>query len=524
MEQVAIQWFVQEGSLHPDGFDPARSCVVFLPDGGHWIKEGDFVFLPLLFREHSNLSSCIDSLRVKKISGFCILARTESEIPPGVEEYARNSTIPGGYACIDRIRNSLTGSFLIEQLKYNLLEFSRNKEYSLDNIIKMIDFSLGTETEILTHSFAPLLSSRRETAKAPDRKEPPFYDWAREIRNLLNQKMKFYTPGQFSFDHDYFFGFPLLVRTSCQGYIFFKAGPVLSIAEAEKLNDILPFILMSFTAEVYRNVNSRRQLEDFIRGVLFGFYNNDSTLAREADLYHIPYNLNRFVWILRLFPGQTSLDNYSIPQIFVHRITSIITSCFPHEICLYDQTQIICIHTKDSESDESLKRKYHNLIRKTEDTILGFDCVIGVSRAYKSLYDLKNAYKDALFSVRMGTLIFKRTKKFYSYDDLLIYHLLYDQVDNPILHRLYTNSIKTIALHDEKKGDRLQDTVRALIKTNYNIKETSATLNIHRNTLYQRLDKIQELLGFSLKTSEGRLVLQLGEAMDSIMKDYLKKS
>ena len=123
----------------------------------------------------------------------------------------------------------------------------------------------------------------------------------------------------------------------------------------------------------------------------------------------------------------------------------------------------------------------------------------------------------------MARLIFKENKKFCSYDDLLIYHLLYDQVDNPILHRLFANTIKPIDIHDRDKDDLLRETIKALIEHNYNMKQAANALNIHRNTLYQRIEKIEEILGFSLRSSRGRLVLQLGETLDLIMKGFLKQ-
>jgi sugar diacid utilization regulator len=281
---------------------------------------------------------------------------------------------------------------------------------------------------------------------------------------------------------------------------------------------------MNLTVEIDKRINSKRRKEEFLWRVLFGYYNNDRTLVGEADLYDIQYTLNRFVWILRIFPdGIDATTNYSVPQVFVNRITNIIAAFFPKDISIYDHTQIICIHVKDNEKDESLTTKYNKLIRRIEEHLQGFSCMIGVSRAYGNLYDLKKAYNDALFSVRMARLIFKENKKFCSYDDLLIYHLLYDQVDNPILHRLFANTIKLIDIHDRDKDDLLRETIKALIDHNYNMKQTASALSIHRNTLYQRIEKIEEILGFSLRSSRGRLVLQLGETLDLIMKGFLKQ-
>ncbi|WP_020611385.1 PucR family transcriptional regulator [Sediminispirochaeta bajacaliforniensis] len=522
MEQAKIHWFDPARAFDPDTIIQKHLHIVFLPKGGHWVQEGDIVFLPPLFLAEDDVIPSLTSLRGKKVMGICILIQPGSEISKDIVQYIHDIAIPGAYASIEDVRGLFSPSALMKELKENLIELSRNENCSLINILRMIDFTLGTESEIFSFSLGTLISPgyRRE----PLQHEPPFSEWAWEIQNLPSQETDSYSPRSFSFGGNHYFGYPLFVHSFCQGVIFFRTELPSMYLNSETYIDIIPFILMNLTVEIDKRINSKRRKEEFLWRVLFGYYNNDRTLVGEADLYDIQYTLNRFVWILRIFPdGIDATTNYSVPQVFVNRITNIIAAFFPKDVSIYDHTQIICIHVKDNEKDESLTTKYNKLIRRIEEHLQGFSCMIGVSRAYGNLYDLKKAYNDALFSVRMARLIFKENKKFCSYDDLLIYHLLYDQVDNPILHRLFANTIKLIDIHDRDKDDLLRETIKALIEHNYNMKQAANALNIHRNTLYQRIEKIEEILGFSLRSSRGRLVLQLGETLDLIMKGFLKQ-
>lgn len=63
--------------------------------------------------------------------------------------------------------------------------------------------------------------------------------------------------------------------------------------------------------------------------------------------------------------------------------------------------------------------------------------------------------------------------------------------------------------HDAQTGHAYRATLAAYLDNNLNANQTAKQLFIHRNTLTQRLDKIEEILGMSLKDREVCLYLQL---------------
>jgi sugar diacid utilization regulator len=156
---------------------------------------------------------------------------------------------------------------------------------------------------------------------------------------------------------------------------------------------------------------------------------------------------------------------------------------------IVDDSQILSVRQKDDESDDSIRRKLGEMLEELERRLGPLRFVVGASRAYRNLYELRNAYRDAVFSIRVGMLIFKGSRKILSYDDILLYRLLYDQLNNPIIQRLYANTVKNVASHDEQRTACLMRTARALVQNNFHVVDTAAELGIHRNTLYQRIDK-----------------------------------
>ena len=65
---------------------------------------------------------------------------------------------------------------------------------------------------------------------------------------------------------------------------------------------------------------------------------------------------------------------------------------------------------------------------------------------------------------------------------------------------------KVIA-YDEKTDGELMPTLRKLLDSNVNMKSTADSLFIHVNTLYYRVNKIEELLGIDFSSMNSRVNL-----------------
>ena len=177
---------------------------------------------------------------------------------------------------------------------------------------------------------------------------------------------------------------------------------------------------------------------------------------------------------------------------------------------IVDNSSVIFVKVKSDISNEKILEKYNNLLNTLELQMPEYRFSIGVSRAYETLDSLNLAYEDAVFSLKIGSKIFKNGKSIYAYDDLIVYHLLYKYPSNPILERLYNNGIGKILSHDSENNTTLFETVQVLVKCNFVYSEAADKLYVHRNTLYQRIKRIEEVTGFDMNSSETRLVLQLG--------------
>ena len=62
--------------------------------------------------------------------------------------------------------------------------------------------------------------------------------------------------------------------------------------------------------------------------------------------------------------------------------------------------------------------------------------------------------------------------------------------------------LNPLLIYDKKNNQNLIDTLREYLKCGQNVSQASQNLYIHRNTMIKRVEKIEELLGCSIKNAE----------------------
>ncbi|MDB5076646.1 MAG: hypothetical protein JWO42_2825, partial [Chloroflexi bacterium] len=73
----------------------------------------------------------------------------------------------------------------------------------------------------------------------------------------------------------------------------------------------------------------------------------------------------------------------------------------------------------------------------------------------------------------------------------------------------FQQAIEELSMHDARRASGLLETLTAFLAAGGNIARTAERLYVHRNTLVQRLDKIQDLTGLDPRESDHWLALQI---------------
>ena len=134
--------------------------------------------------------------------------------------------------------------------------------------------------------------------------------------------------------------------------------------------------------------------------------------------------------------------------------------------------------------------------------------VIFVAKATpEDALSLRAAYLHACFALSLGAWLSPK-KKLFRYVDYLDYDLIRQSQNNTTLQLLIWEYLQPVIDYDNKKQASLMPTLLAL--DSCNLQETCAQLNVHRNTLYARMEKLRCIMKYDIDLSNTRHMVHIG--------------
>jgi DNA-binding PucR family transcriptional regulator len=155
-------------------------------------------------------------------------------------------------------------------------------------------------------------------------------------------------------------------------------------------------------------------------------------------------------------------------------------------------------------------RAVDGVLRELEAGLAGYTFAIGRSRIAETPTDLPRAASEALLAANVAqgsadgaALAFEQTGA---------YRLLLSAMsENPDeLQRFYAETVEPLVAYDEQYETDLVGTLEAFLEADGNVAGTAQRLFTHRHTIYYRLERVRELSGHDVSSSDGREKLSLG--------------
>lgn len=142
----------------------------------------------------------------------------------------------------------------------------------------------------------------------------------------------------------------------------------------------------------------------------------------------------------------------------------------------------------------------------------------GISRPSQGLASLRDAYREAKDAVSIaGELNDVEHTTFYG--DLKLYQLLLALKERNLanLHQFYEETLDPLVEHDNRKQSDLIRTLEGFFAANGNLAKAAQDLDVHRNTLVYRLERISELTNLDLNDADNRLILHLALKVQRVL-------
>jgi purine catabolism regulator len=142
----------------------------------------------------------------------------------------------------------------------------------------------------------------------------------------------------------------------------------------------------------------------------------------------------------------------------------------------------------------------------------------GISRPAVGLRVLRESYREAKDAVSIAQELgdFEKTT---FYGDLKLYQLLLALKERNLEHmsRFYQETMGPLVEHDDRKQSDLVRTLTGFFDANGNLAQAAKDLDVHRNTLVYRLERISELTNLDLNDADNRLILHLSLKIQRVL-------
>jgi sugar diacid utilization regulator len=172
-----------------------------------------------------------------------------------------------------------------------------------------------------------------------------------------------------------------------------------------------------------------------------------------------------------------------------------------------DHGEVIVL-VPDNDGDTG-RRVSSAMLRELESGLPGFAFAIGRSRHTEEPGDLRRAANEAMLAANVVEGDSERVEL--SYEQTGTYQLLLPYMNDPTeLKRFYEETVRPLVSYDEQYETDLLGTLATFLDCDANVNATAARLITHRHTIRYRFERVRELTGLDVSSTDGREKLSLG--------------
>jgi sugar diacid utilization regulator len=160
--------------------------------------------------------------------------------------------------------------------------------------------------------------------------------------------------------------------------------------------------------------------------------------------------------------------------------------------------------------DAVAKRAAEGVLRELQAGLPGHTFAIGRSRVAQDPLDLHRAANEALLAVNVAEG--DEERPLLAFEQTGAYRLLLSAMseDPAELQRFYAETVEPLVAYDDQYETELVRTVEAFLDNDGNVAGTAQKLFTHRHTIRYRLERVRELSGLDVGSTDGREKLSLG--------------
>ncbi|WP_429081904.1 PucR family transcriptional regulator [Brassicibacter mesophilus] len=260
-----------------------------------------------------------------------------------------------------------------------------------------------------------------------------------------------------------------------------------------------------------------RYRDEFVQDLIMNNVKSLQEIRSRSELYDWNFEVGSIVAIFDIdnFKGEylnikqkkhNRILEETRESIFTH-VRKKLRQCFKNCVYTNFSDSIVFIINSSFKNIEAFKKELKKISDDIKEEVLKkykFTITVGIGSYKDSPEDIHISYDEARKAIKLGRSIYSKNKTIF-YEDLGIYKLFDNLSDTENIKEFYSSYIGKLIKYDRENNTQFLDTLRYLVKNDWNLKVTAKEIYIHYNTMKYRFNKITEILGMDLKESEDKL-------------------
>ncbi len=383
-----------------------------------------------------------------------------------------------------------------------------DRSHSLEAVIDAASVKLGNSLIFCDMNFKIIASSSIISVLDPlwienTKQGYCSYEFMSEVKNLKSVQNASQTPAAFEVTC------PRSPFRKLSSKVFHKQTQIGFLLMIEGENTILPshfemlssishvisYTIAYYTPELFEK-NSLYQ--ELLYDILIGAP-SEKIMPRLKEFYFPPKMLVLFIRPTR-YLGQHHLINITYKNLKIR---------IPDTLATFHKKGIVAVVPLREENSETVAA----LIEICKDFCQQEHLRIGISNSFGNIENLANYYEQAQAALELGQKL-KPEELVCQYQNYQIFVLFSETREPDKLGRFCHPALATLRQYDHKNNSELYKTLCVYIDKGCNIKLTSESLFIHRNSLVYRLNRIIELCHIDFSDVNTIFLLRLSFLID----------
>lgn len=263
------------------------------------------------------------------------------------------------------------------------------------------------------------------------------------------------------------------------------------------LEALCKIIACEFSKNTYLNQSRGLMYECLIEELLTNSYLKIDFIEERLEYINLKLKDSLYAFV-------ASLMNENPNKVLLPYLRNELESIIPDGKCIIYQESLVMLISQNHKCTPFDEKSLESLLTFLDKNNLSS----GISRRFSNICDLKEHYRQACEAIRIGMHL-DYGKHFYEYSAYSIYDLLAVTSNHRNLHHFCEPKIFEIIAYDKKYQTNYAHTLYIYLQTNQNPVAAAHKLEIHRNTIDYRMNKISDLFNINMGDSNVTFSLRL---------------